>query len=111
MERRTFATFSKVWPGKQFVVTSPQISLDDYLSRYSNGALSPADVIGIMVGDISAHPRIPGARVPDSSTDSGGRVGCVSGTGAGGVRQILIEERLETGNVSGMLYGRLRGGM
>jgi len=66
MERRTFATFSKVWPGKQFVVTSPQISLDDYLSRYSNGALSPADVIGIMVGDLQRIREYParGFQIP-----------------------------------------------
>ena len=66
MERRTFATFSKVWPGKQFVVTSPQISLDDYLSRYSNGALSAADVIGIMVGDLQRIREYParGFQIP-----------------------------------------------
>ena len=111
MERRTFATFSKVWPGKQFVVTSPQISLDDYLSAVLQRRVVSRRRHRHHGGRSSAHPRIPGARVPDSSTDSGGRVGCVFGTGAGGVRQVLIEERLETGNVSGMLYGRLRGGM
>ena len=30
MERRTFATFSKVWPGKRIIVTSPRLSLDEY---------------------------------------------------------------------------------
>jgi uncharacterized SAM-binding protein YcdF (DUF218 family) len=59
MERRTYATFSKVWPGKQVVVTSPQLSLDDYLSRYSNEALSAADVIGIMVGDLQRIREYP----------------------------------------------------
>ena len=52
MERRTFATFERVWPGKRLIVTSPPVSFDDYLSKYSNGLLSPEDVIGIMVGDL-----------------------------------------------------------
>jgi uncharacterized SAM-binding protein YcdF (DUF218 family) len=71
MERRTFATFSKVWPGKQFVVTSPQVSLDDYLSRYSNGALSAADVIGIMVGDLQRIREYParGFQIPQPIPD------------------------------------------
>jgi uncharacterized SAM-binding protein YcdF (DUF218 family) len=59
MERRTFATFSKVWPGKQLIVTSPQLSLDEYLSRYSHGSLSPADVISIMVGDLQRIREYP----------------------------------------------------
>ena len=52
MERRTFATFKKLWPEKDIVVTSPRVSLDEYLTAYSNDALSPADVISIMVGDL-----------------------------------------------------------
>jgi uncharacterized SAM-binding protein YcdF (DUF218 family) len=52
MERRSYATFRKVWPEKQVRVTSPRVSLDDYLRECSNGALSPDDVIGIMVGDL-----------------------------------------------------------
>jgi len=52
MERRSFATFRKVWPEKEVIVTSPRVSMDGYLSRYSNGALSPHDVISIMVGDL-----------------------------------------------------------
>ena len=52
MERRSYATFRKVWPEKQVCVTSPRVSLDDYLRGYSHGALSPDDVIGIMVGDL-----------------------------------------------------------
>lgn len=48
MERRTYATFQKQWPGKIVYVTSPQISFEDY----------PTDefplerVINIMVGDL-----------------------------------------------------------
>lgn len=52
MERRSYATFRKRWPEKRVVVTSPQVSLDDYLARYSNDALSEDDVIAIMVGDL-----------------------------------------------------------
>ena len=52
MERRSYATFMKRWPGKRAIVTSPQVSFDDYLARYSNDALTPDDVIGIMVGDL-----------------------------------------------------------
>jgi len=52
MERRAYATFRQVWPEKDLVVTSPQVSFDDYLSRYSNETLSPDDVISIMVGDL-----------------------------------------------------------
>ena len=52
MERRTFATFRKVWPEPSVCVTSPPVSLDDYLSHYTNAALSADDVISIMVGDL-----------------------------------------------------------
>jgi uncharacterized SAM-binding protein YcdF (DUF218 family) len=66
MERRTFATFNKVWPGKRISVTSPQFSMDDYLRRYSNGALSPGDVISIMVGDLQRIREYParGFQIP-----------------------------------------------
>ena len=30
MERRSYATFRKLWPEKQAIVTSPQVSLDEY---------------------------------------------------------------------------------
>lgn len=52
MERRSYATFRKLWPEKEVLATSPQASMDEYLSRYSNEALSIADVISIMVGDL-----------------------------------------------------------
>jgi len=52
MERRSYATFRKLWPEKDVLVTSPRLSLDDYLNRYSHGVLSPDDVISIMVGDL-----------------------------------------------------------
>ena len=52
MERRSYATFRKVWPEKEVLVTSPQLSLAEYLNRYSHGALTPDDVVSIMVGDL-----------------------------------------------------------
>jgi uncharacterized SAM-binding protein YcdF (DUF218 family) len=52
MERRSYATFRKLWPDKEVIVTSPQISFEDYLSDYSNSALSRSDVVSIMVGDL-----------------------------------------------------------
>jgi uncharacterized SAM-binding protein YcdF (DUF218 family) len=52
MERRSYATFRKVWPEPQVRVTSPQVSMDEYLRGYSHGSLSADDVISIMVGDL-----------------------------------------------------------
>jgi uncharacterized SAM-binding protein YcdF (DUF218 family) len=52
MERRSFATFRKIWPDKEVIVTSPQVSFDEYLDSYSAKELSPDDVISIMVGDL-----------------------------------------------------------
>jgi uncharacterized SAM-binding protein YcdF (DUF218 family) len=52
MERRAYATFMKRWPEKRAIVTSPQVSFDEYLLRYSNDALSPDEVVAIMVGDL-----------------------------------------------------------
>jgi uncharacterized SAM-binding protein YcdF (DUF218 family) len=52
MERRSYATFKKVWPEKEVIVTSPRVSLDEYLTKYSHESLSADDVISIMVGDL-----------------------------------------------------------
>ena len=59
MERRSYATFMKRWPEKRAIVTSPQVSFDDYLARYSNDALSPDDVVAIMVGDLQRIQLYP----------------------------------------------------
>ncbi len=48
MERRSLATFEKNWPGQQFMVTSPQISFEDYPTR----DIPLEKVINIMVGDL-----------------------------------------------------------
>jgi uncharacterized SAM-binding protein YcdF (DUF218 family) len=52
MERRSFATFRKLWPEKECVVTSPRVSFDEYLAGYTNKEFSKEDVISIMVGDL-----------------------------------------------------------
>ena len=52
MERRSFATFRKMWPEKDVIVTSPQVAFDQYLDSYTNEALSGDDVVSIMVGDL-----------------------------------------------------------
>jgi uncharacterized SAM-binding protein YcdF (DUF218 family) len=62
MERRTFATFRKVWPEKQALVTSPQMSFEDY----PNQEISKSEVIGIMVGDLQRIRLYPakGFQIP-----------------------------------------------
>lgn len=52
MERRSYATFAKQWPGPDVVATSPQVSFDEYVNGYSNEVLSSDDVVAIMVGDL-----------------------------------------------------------
>ena len=48
MERRSYATFKKHWPDKKLVVTSPQISFEEYPTE----EISMEKVINIMVGDL-----------------------------------------------------------
>jgi uncharacterized SAM-binding protein YcdF (DUF218 family) len=59
MERRSFATFKKLWPEKEVVVTSPQVSFDEYLDNYANKELSRDEVISIMVGDLQRIKLYP----------------------------------------------------
>jgi uncharacterized SAM-binding protein YcdF (DUF218 family) len=55
MERRSYATFKKHWPNKKLLVTSPQISFEDYPA----GEISPERVINIMVGDLQRIKLYP----------------------------------------------------
>ena len=48
MERRSYATFKKQWPDKDLLVTSPQISFEDY----PNEEIPMERVINSMVGDL-----------------------------------------------------------
>lgn len=68
MERRSYATFKKHWPAKELMVTSPQISLEDY----PTDEIPLERVIHIMVGDLQrikfypekgfqVYQEIPGA--------------------------------------------------
>ena len=52
MERRSYATFKKLWPEKEVIVTSPRVSFDEYLDKYSNQEFSNDYVVSIMVGDL-----------------------------------------------------------
>jgi uncharacterized SAM-binding protein YcdF (DUF218 family) len=71
MERRSYATFRKLWPDKDVVVTSPQVSLDEYLRCYSHETLTSDDVISIMVGDLQRIRLYParGFQIPQHIPD------------------------------------------
>ncbi len=58
MERRAYATFRKLWPEKECVVTSPEISFADY----PNKEIVKDDVINIMVGDLQRIKIYPQKR-------------------------------------------------
>jgi uncharacterized SAM-binding protein YcdF (DUF218 family) len=55
MERRTYATFMKQWPGMEFVVTSPPISFEDY----PTDARPKDSMISMMVGDLQRIQEYP----------------------------------------------------
>ena len=55
MERRTYATFKKVWPEIDVLVTSPQISFEDYPVGY----VPEKKIIGAMVGDLQRIKSYP----------------------------------------------------
>ena len=48
MERRSYATFKQHWPGKNLLVTSPQIPCD----KYATDDIPLDRVINIMIGDL-----------------------------------------------------------
>jgi uncharacterized SAM-binding protein YcdF (DUF218 family) len=55
MERRSYATFMKNWPGKNLLVTSPQISF----TEYPTPEIPMEKVIDIMVGDLQRIKLYP----------------------------------------------------
>jgi uncharacterized SAM-binding protein YcdF (DUF218 family) len=55
MERRSFATFKLHWPDKKLLVTSPQISFEDY----PTGEIPLKKVINVMVGDLQRIKLYP----------------------------------------------------
>ncbi|MFA6534555.1 MAG: YdcF family protein [Patescibacteria group bacterium] len=62
MERRAYATFKKVWPEPEIIVTSPPISFAGYPDKLRN----KEDIIGIMVGDLQRIKEYPakGFQIP-----------------------------------------------
>jgi uncharacterized SAM-binding protein YcdF (DUF218 family) len=71
MERRSYATFRKLWPEKEALVTSAQVSFAEYLAEYANQELTGDDVIGIMVGDLQRIKIYPekGYQIPQEIPD------------------------------------------
>ena len=56
MERRTFATFRKLWPETEILVTSPRLTWEEY----SKDEAKKQEDIDIMVGDLQriiVYPR------------------------------------------------------
>jgi uncharacterized SAM-binding protein YcdF (DUF218 family) len=62
MERRSYATFKKHWPGKKLIVTSPQIRFE----AYPTDEIPLEKVINIMAGDLQRIKEYPakGFQVP-----------------------------------------------
>ncbi len=55
MERRTFATFRKQWPEPEFLVTSPQISYEEF----AKDQVAKDRFINVMVGDLQRIREYP----------------------------------------------------
>lgn len=55
MERRTFATFKKVWSEKEFIITSPLLSYEEYTKDKDFKELT----INVMVGDLQRIKEYP----------------------------------------------------
>lgn len=64
MERRTYATFMKQWPGDpmEMIVTSPPIAFENY----PNEEISKDELLNIMVGDLQRIKEYParGYQIP-----------------------------------------------
>ena len=51
MERRVYAAMKVYWPEAELIVTSPQLDLDEYITRSVAQGLSEQTVIDVIVGD------------------------------------------------------------
>ncbi|MEO8078264.1 MAG: YdcF family protein [Acidobacteriota bacterium] len=71
MERRAYATFRRVWPEHDPIVTSPQVGFDEYIARGSHGTLPADAVVSIMVGDLQRIRLYPamGFQIPQEIPD------------------------------------------
>jgi uncharacterized SAM-binding protein YcdF (DUF218 family) len=67
MERRSYATFKKRWPGKELIVTSPSIAFEDYPTP----DMPMEKVIDMMVGDLQRIRLYPekGFQIPQEIPD------------------------------------------
>jgi uncharacterized SAM-binding protein YcdF (DUF218 family) len=67
MERRSYATFKKQWPGMELLVTSPQMAFEDY----PNDEIPMERVINAMVGDLQRIRLYPaqGFQIPQEIPD------------------------------------------
>jgi uncharacterized SAM-binding protein YcdF (DUF218 family) len=52
MERRAYATFKRHWPEKDIMITSPQMSFEEYCSSSKIDDIDMDEVINIMTGDL-----------------------------------------------------------
>lgn len=70
MERRTFATFKKVWPEPEIFVTSPQVSYESYTEH--NPYDDKERIIQRMVGDLQRIKEYPakGFQIPQEIPDA-----------------------------------------
>jgi uncharacterized SAM-binding protein YcdF (DUF218 family) len=68
MERRSYATFKKQWPGMELLVTSPQMAFEEY----PNDDIPMERVINAMVGDLQRIRLYPaqGFQIPQDIPDS-----------------------------------------
>jgi uncharacterized SAM-binding protein YcdF (DUF218 family) len=55
MERRTYATLMKQWPGIDFIVTSPKLSFEDYVDENHPEEFT----IAMLVGDVQRIKEYP----------------------------------------------------
>ena len=70
MERRTFATFKKVWPEPEIAVTSPQVTMDDYLRALQQCVAVAGRRRQHHGRRPAAHSRLCRARFSDPAGDS-----------------------------------------
>ena len=68
MERRTYATFRKQWPEGECIVTSPQLSFEEYAEDEN----SKNRFINVMVGDLQRIKEYPakGFQIPQEIPDN-----------------------------------------
>jgi uncharacterized SAM-binding protein YcdF (DUF218 family) len=68
MKRRAYATFKKLWPEKEVIVTAPQITFESY----PNEIISKDVVINIMVGDTQRIKLYPekGFQIPQDMPEN-----------------------------------------